>query len=147
MHLYCLFLPKTYHQSWIKWRPSSVLTLRLSSEQLITSEKPYYAAIKRVYYVMAIGVTERCHILFNPVVESMLHRSEIPATQEYRMVCPPNLKTWLRAYVNGRFVQWRLSQSLWQKILLCSVTVHSGRFSPVLLQSSNEDMWNPTQLH
>ena len=94
-----------------------------------------------------IDFTERCHVLFNPVVESMLHRNDIPGTQEYRMVCPPNLKTWLRAYVNGRFVQWRLSQCLWQKILLCSVTVHSGRFSPVLLQSSNEDMWNPTQLH
>jgi len=52
----------------------------------------------------------------------------ISATQEHRMVCPPNLKTWLRAYVNGWFVQWRWSQSLWQKRLLCSVTVAKWSF-------------------
>jgi len=30
--------------------------------------------------------------------------------------------SFLITYVNGRFVQWRWSESLWQKGLLCSVT-------------------------
>jgi len=69
----CLvFFPKAYQQSWIKWLTSSVLTLRLNSQQLITSEKPYYGAINWVYYVMWIDFTERCHDLFNRVVESLL---------------------------------------------------------------------------
>jgi len=36
--------------------------------------------------------------------------------------------SFLNACVNGRFVQWRWSESVWEKILLCSVTVAKDRF-------------------
>jgi len=56
----CLdFLPKTYHQSKLKHtnfrRSSSILTLHLSSQQFITSEKLYYGPMNCVYYVMGMG--------------------------------------------------------------------------------------------
>ena len=37
-------------------------------------------------------------------------------------------KSFLNTYVNGQFVQWRWSDSLWQKRLLCSVTVGKRTF-------------------
>jgi len=36
--------------------------------------------------------------------------------------------SFLNTYVNGRFVQWRWSESLWQKKLMCSVTVAKSSF-------------------
>ena len=36
--------------------------------------------------------------------------------------------SFLNTYVNGRFVQWRRSESVWEKILLCSITVAKGSY-------------------
>jgi len=41
-----------YQQSLIKWQTSSVPTLCLSRQQLITSEKPFCGAINYFYYVL-----------------------------------------------------------------------------------------------
>jgi len=126
MHLPCLF---TQHISAIvniiaNFKRSNFASSAVSN--LLSLQKN--RTVMQWTATMGVDFSERCHVLFNPVVESLLHRSEISARQEYRMVCPPNLKTCLRAYVNGRFVQCRWSQSLWQKILLCSVTVAKWSF-------------------
>jgi len=41
--------------------------------------------------------------------------------------------SFLNTYVNERFVQWRWSESLWQKRLLCSITVAKSSFFVIQL--------------